>query len=276
MRAAACLASLAVAALLLAGCGAKAPAPATTRAPTAQPALHGYVFDDALHPLADAQVRLLDGNVSAKTDAAGHFQLMEVPRDVPMELVASLPQFKSAVKQVSVPAGAALQVNFTLTPVPAKVARVDVLKFKGFLACEATTATPNQTVDCSNGQQKDLWQFAADVDLEGVVVQVVWTAGSPLSDRLHARLVTTDLGKLNAVLADAAGPSPLRLEVPREAAMRYYGGAGGLLKLTVDLDPGSASGPAGAGVSAQQSFDAVASLFYNQATPAGYTVGSTA
>jgi hypothetical protein len=268
MRAAAGL--LAIALLLLAGCGGKSASTAPAAPASQVPALQGYVLDVGLRPLADVHVRVLDGNQSAVTDASGHFQILEVPHDEPMVLVASLAQFLPASKQVSVPAGASLQVNFTLAPVPSKVARTDVLKFKGFIACQAASGPLNQTIDCSNGQQKNIWQFAAAPDLEGAVIEVAWTAGSPLADRMHARLVTTDLGKLNTVLADGSGTSPLRLEVPREAAMLYYG-SGGLMKLYVDLVP-SGSTPAPAGASAQQAFDAYARLFYDQAAPAGYTI----
>lgn len=269
MRAAPGLAAVLATAVLLAGCGAKAPAPAQTSAGLTPP-LQGWVFDSALHPLKDAQVRVLDGNQSAVTDAGGHFELTGVPHDEPMVLVASLAQFQSASKQVSVPEGSTLRVNFTLVPIPTKVGKLDVLKFKGFLACQAATGPLNQTMDCSNGTQKDIWQLAADIDLEGAVLEVHWTATTPLAERMHARLVTTDLGKLNVVLGEATGTTPLRIEVPRDVAMKYYG-SGGLMKLYVNLVPSSSGGSA-VGASVQQDFTAYASLFYNEPAPTGYVV----
>ncbi|HUR61140.1 MAG TPA: carboxypeptidase regulatory-like domain-containing protein [Candidatus Thermoplasmatota archaeon] len=257
-----------LAALLLAGCGSKA-TPATDEAAPAVPPLQGWVVDVGLRPLRDVQVRVLDGNQSAQTDASGHFELQGVPHDEPMVLVASLERFEPSSKQVSVPEGSAVQVNFTLVPVPVKVPKLDVLKFKGFLACQAATGPMNQTVDCSNGTQKDIWQLAAAAELEGAVIEVHWTAATPMAERMHARLVTTDLGKLNEQLGDVTGKSPLRIEVPRETAMLYYG-SGGLMKLYVNL-VASSTAPA-AGLSAQQDFTAYASLFYNQPAPAGYIV----
>jgi hypothetical protein len=266
MRAAAFVLLLA---LLLAGCGAKTASPAQGTEQSAPP-LQGWVLDAALHPLKDVQVHVLDGNQSATTDAGGHYEIQGVPHDEPMVLVASLAAFQPASKQVSVPEGSTLMVNFTLVPVPAKVPKLDVLKFKGFLACEAVTGPLNQSVDCSNGSQKDIWTFPADVGLEGAVVEVHWTATTPTGEQMHARLVTTDLGKLNVVLGETTGPSPLRIEVGNETAMRYYG-SGGLMKLYVNL-VAPASGGAPAGLSAQQEFTAYASLFYNSGAPAGYVV----
>ena len=260
---------LLIAALLLAGCGSKT-ATTQTLAPVLAPPVQGWVFDVALRPLKDVRVHVVDGNQSTQTDAAGHFELVGVPHDETLVLVASLDQFQPSSKQVSVPAGASLRVNFTLAPVPSKVPKLDVLKFKGFIACQASTGPLNQTTDCSNGQQRSIWQLASAPDLEGAVLEVYWTAATPLAERMHARLVTLDLGKLNTVLGDTTGKSPLRIEVPRDAAMQYYG-AGGLMKLYVDLVPsGTAGGQAGASV--QQDFDAYASLFYNQPAPSGYKV----
>jgi hypothetical protein len=225
----------------------------------------------ALRPLKDVRVHVLDGNQSTQTDASGHFELMGVPHDEPMVLVASLDQFQPASKQVSVPEGTAILVNFTLAPVASKVPKLDVLKFKGFLACQAATGPLNQTVDCSNGAQKDIWTLSADAGLEGAVVEVHWTKATDMAQRLHARLVTTDLGKLNVVLGDVTGASPLRIEVGNETAMQYYG-AGGLMKLYVNLVASNTGGAPAAGLAAQQDFTAYASLFYNAPAPSGYVV----
>jgi hypothetical protein len=266
------VALLLVASVLAAGCGAKAPVQGVATLPAGTPPVQGFVFDPALRPLAAVHVRVLDSNQSAVTDAGGHFELKEVPFDEPMVLVASLAEYQSSNKQVSVPFGSAIRINFTLQPVPPKVPRVDVLKFKGFLACQAATGPLNQSVDCSNGQQRDIWQLNADVSLEGAVMEVYWNATTPLAQRMHAKLVTTELGKLNTVLGEITGTSPLRIVVPREQAMLYYG-AGGVMKLYVNLEPSGAAGPApAAGASVQQGFDCYASLFYNQPAPAGYSI----
>jgi hypothetical protein len=232
------------------------------------PPLHGYVFDPAVTPMAGATVRVLENNATAVTDEDGFYGFVGLPTDQFLVLVVSLEGYQSQSRQVTLPQGADVVLNFTLAPIPVQQPyAVALTNMDLFLACQATTevSEDNQTYDCSGGQgtTRDRWDFEIDPKLAGAVIEIFWEPAQPGAESLAARLETLELGQLNVVLAEAVGTSPLRLPIAQVAAERYYIG-GGIAKLTVWAQPDSDANEAGIGAAfaVQQDMQVYACLFY--------------
>jgi hypothetical protein len=267
--------------LLLAGCSAAPPVPPgipVGASGHALPTLEGTVVDEAIRPLAGAEVRLLGTGVFATSDDGGHYAIQRPTGRAEATLVtARKAGFVPLTQQAQVSGHRSARLDFVLSLDATLVPRVDVLEYRGTLRCAVGVAAAGQStgVDCDPDRRDAedklppwLWDVNPTPNLAGAVVEVAWEAQSPGAAVLHAWLRAPMAGGQGGeVVAEATGPSPLRLEVPRavaEAMPRWNA-----VRLGVDLAEGDTPGAA----SQDQRFDAVASLFYVDPAPAGYRVG---
>ena len=277
------LAFVALAAVVLAGCsGGKAADHGKEPAAPAGglPMLRGFVFDDALRPMAGVTVKVLENNASAVTGDQGDYRFAALPTDQFLVIVANKSGFLSSSKQVTLSPQQPVLLNFTLSPVPVAVQSIDKLKQELIVECEVGVVanSQNNTMPCGTGTQgKQAWEIAVGPKLEGAVVEVFWTPTTQAAASGGAKLETLELGQLNLVLGEVVGEGPLRIFVPQTTAERYYV-SGGLMRLTVHAAPNAAETEAGVGASAfvNQKMTAYASLFYGQPPDPTYTIAAQA
>lgn len=262
--------------LAFAGCAEEAPEPSTDLPPGAtedDPQLQGWVSDQTLFFLEDVQIEVLDTAQTVATDSEGHFELEGLPTDVPILLVASKTGFISASKQVILVPDIPVMLNFTLESVPVKQPYFDRVPFTGFIDCESKAVIEDDEfpIDCGSDNQ-NVWEFNVKEDLAGAIIEIGWTSGTSLADGFYARLETLGFGDQNIVISETTGTSVLRLQVANAVATKYYTEPG-TMRLTVEVRPDNEANEAGIGVGAafNQEFDVVASLFYVEGPPPGYT-----
>ena len=267
-------------ALALAGCGGGQSVPAgipVDEAGRALPTLQGVVVDEAIRPLAGADVRLLASGVNATTDAEGRYAIRRPTLAAEAALVtASRPGYASRTQQVQLSGHASATLDFILPLEPAPLPRVDVLQHAGQVRCAARTPLPPPAgdVQCApdHGDSGEdpappawIWAIDAEAALAGAVVQVVWDATTPGTQALHAWLQAPVAGGRGGErFAEVTGESPLRLELPEAAARAMPRWT--QLWVMVELPPGQA------GMNAQQVYDGYASLFYVDPAPPGYVL----
>lgn len=260
--------------LALAGCAEEEavqeqPAPSTRD----EPQLQGWVFDPTVLALEGVKIEVLDTGATVTTDANGYYQLEGVPLDIQVLLVASKEGYEPSSKQVRLEADTAIRLNFTLNPVPIKQPFSERLPYNGFIDCEGriVTAASDIPIQCGSDNQ-NVWEFNVKEDLAGAVIEIGWEPGTDLAASLGARLETIGFGDQNIVIAEIFGQSILRLQIPNAVAEKYYTEPG-TLRLTVEVKPDNEANEAGigAGLAINQEFDVVASLFYVEGPPPGYT-----
>lgn len=271
------LMAFALVALLLSGCGTQE-SPATTSAPAVvqDPALQGVVIDDGIRPLANVTVRVQDTNETTITDADGRYRFEALPLERVLVLVATKDGYLPDARQITLALATPMRLDFTLEAVPVLQPRSQVLPFEGFIACQATVEVAEEPrhLDCSGGApDASSWEFNAEADLAGLIVEILWEPSQPSAAFLGARLETIGFGAHDTVLVEVIGESPLRLAIPQSTAERYYS-SGGTLRLSVYAHPDNDSHETGAGsaVALQQDFRVFASLFYVRPPHPTYTV----
>lgn len=249
------------------------------------PTLHGTVVDGAIRPLPAVVVRFLSSEgVEATTDEDGRYEIRRPTDRAEQVLVTATKEgFLAKTLQSQVSGHRSIRLDFVLDPDPSIMPRVEVLKHSGLVGCEAVAEAGGQRLShgCDDdeavynweGEQSEapssIWDINPTPGFAGAVVEVHWEAATAGSSELHARLRGPLAGGQPApALAEATGPSPLRLEVPADAARSFPRWTA--LRLYVELAP-SGDVPAAAG--ADQPFDAFASLFYVEPAPPGYTIG---
>lgn len=279
-------------AVLLAGCGGRSAPPAGIPVDgdgDALPNLEGFVVDEAIRPMEGVTVRILFSDVNATTDADGHYAIHQptfLAEDV--LLSAAAPGYVPRTQQVQMSGHRSTRMDFRLEPDPYQVPHVEVLDHRGTLGCEARFALPGapgtQSCDVPDvslsgirmPSNVSVWAIETSIGLAGAVLQLHWDAESPMSEELHATLrgpvvgccegESDKVGSKGQVHADVTGPSPLRLEVPEDAARAFPSWSS--LWLEVRLPDGQAAAPVA--FSRQQPFDAYATVFYIDAAPPGY------
>lgn len=239
------------------------------------PPLHGWVFDQALVPLDGAEIEILEVGHKVTSNAEGFYAFEgELPANEPIILVARLEGHKPGSHQLTLQPGAPVRLNFTLEAEPVLVPETVVLDYDGFLNCQYNVELSGQQYfnDCSGGSGGDIWQFSVGPDLAGVVVEIGWTPNTDLSKYFHAVLETSQISDQTIVLSETTAESVLRLQVGEQFAKKYYP-EGGIMQLTVNVDPANAEleTEAGASVAVSQNFQVFASLFYVEPPPQGYT-----
>lgn len=210
------------------------------------------------------------------TDAEGFYAFdAALPLQEPLILVARMDGFKPRSQQVTLLPDTPVRLNFTMEAEPVLVPSVEVLPFEGFLNCQYNLdINGEQNLNsCGGGTDEDQWQFSVGPDLAGVVIEIAWEPNSDLSKFLHATLETQNVSDQTIVLSETTGESVLRLQVAEDFVRKYYP-AGGIMRLTVNVDPNNADQEVAVGAAAavSQSFRAFASLFYVEGPGQGYSV----
>ena len=268
-------------AAVLAGCSEPAPVPAgipVGEHGEALPTVHGVVVDEAIRPLAGVRVRLLGSGLEATTDEDGAYEIRRPTLQAEHVLLsAAKAGFITRAQQVQVSGHVSAKLDFRLDADPSVLPHVDVLKRTASLPCAGRLASalgtagvlcPAEVAPMPAMAPPPPWSWLLDTDpgIAGAVVELDWEPATPLAERLHARLVAPVAGGQGGETVDEAeGGSPLRLEVPEDVARAMPRWTTILLEVDLDL---SSAAPAGA--SAEQSFDAFATLFYVDAAPPGY------
>jgi len=272
-----------LATVVLAGCSGGKAADKSATHPTGLPAgthmLQGFVFDDAIHPLEGALVKVLDTNASFTADKEGAFHFDGLPTEQFLVLVASKPGYQPQSKQVTLTPTQAVLLNFTLSAVPQVVSYTQQDKHVLQVDCQLAVVAngQNMTQDCGTGtaasQGTNAWTFPVSPALVGCVVEVFWDPTTAAANTAGAKLETQELGQLNLVLGEVVGPSPLRIYVAPSVAQRYYA-SGGLMKLTVHAASDSTQQEAGVGAAAlvNQNMRAYYTEFYGTPPPPTYTI----
>jgi carboxypeptidase family protein len=171
-----------VAALLLAGCSAKARTAAVV-VPTSGPAevddatggIEGVVTDEEQVVLAGVDVGIPPLELYAQTDAAGRFSLSHVPPGT-HNLMASAIGYGSGAQQVAVEAGAVASVQLQLVRLaaPQKI-RHETLTLNGFLNCGVGAVAVRATDDCtSDPNHKAAFELPVDANVTSIVGEMVW------------------------------------------------------------------------------------------------------
>ena len=274
---------LVVLAVALAGCGGKADV--TEGLPVDDdgkvlPTVQGVVVDDAIRPLGGATVRFLFSGVNVTTDENGHYEILRPTLAAEQTLVtASRDGYKTRTQQVQLSGHTSATLDFRLEADPPPTARVEVFQHTGTVRCNAVTGLPAPAdrfgCEPDHGDSGEdpappewIWTMEPDVALAGAVVQIVWDATTPASTDLHAWLqVPVAGGRGGERVAEVIGTSPLRLELPEEAARDMPRWTA--LWVCVEIAPGQAL----VGADVQQVYEGYASLFYVDPAPPGYTLG---
>jgi hypothetical protein len=265
--------------LLLAGCGGKTASPIGDAPAGGLPLLQGYIFDQAVRPVANANVTIQGVGVSARnataaTSADGHYAFPALPVEERLVVIVQAAGLKSLSKQVSLSRGNSTMLNFTLEPVPSQKPYNEPIGFNGFIACETSTTAQGQTqtTDCGGTANHRVWVFNVNPGCKGIVIETQWTPASPAAQFLHLNVQTVGLGDQQAVLAEVTGGSVLRAQVGQAQCEKYFP-QGGTLQVLWSADANAANQEAGAGAAAavNQDFRAVATAFFVEPPPADFS-----
>lgn len=237
------------------------------------PTVRGVVVDDAIRPLAGATVRILGTDVAGTTDEEGRYALLRPTFVAEAALVAAtMPGYLTRSAQVQLSGNIAAEVDFQLPADPSVVPHTEVLQHRGQVRCTAAVSVLGGVhgAGCEGDRRDDhdilprwMWEINPRPGVAGVVVEVHWDAGTPAATELRAWLKAPMAGGQGGeVVAEAVGPSPLRLEVPEDAVRSYARWTA--VRLHVETAPGTA------GATREQAYDAFATVFYVDPAPAGY------
>lgn len=248
----------------------------------ALPQLHGWILDEAVVPILDVEVQATAGNVSLKvqTDTEGFYGFDGLPAGVPVVLIARAEGFDSVSRQTTLQPGNMVQMNITMARTPVVEPYYDTLSpFYGFIACQYRIEVSEQKFDneCGAGNNDNQWQVTVGPDFAGGVVELEWASNTDLSSNLHAVIecaTPVKCGDDIPIIAENIGTSRLRLEISNLAATKYFPD-GGIMLMTVTVDPANDASEAGVGgaVAVSQEFEAIASMFYHAPPPSGFSVG---
>lgn len=246
----------------------------------ALPPLHGWIFDPALVPIPDVRIEASAGNVTldVETDPDGFYGVDGLPVQTPVVVIARAEGFISASKTATLSEGTALQLNFTLQPQPVIVPYHDTHHFDGRIVCQYTVESDPATFnnECGPGNNENQWQIRVGENFAGAVVEIGWDENTPASRYLRGVIecaTPAGCGDDTPVFADEPGDSVLRLEVGNLLAKKYMP-EGGIMLLTVTVDPANDANEAGTGaaMAVNQPFEVIASVFYHEPPPPGFSV----
>ncbi|HLF16777.1 MAG TPA: carboxypeptidase-like regulatory domain-containing protein [Candidatus Thermoplasmatota archaeon] len=266
----------------LAGCsgdGGSGEADGTDAPPSGPPALSGWVFDPAIHPVAGANLTIASANATAVSDAGGRYAFAtDLPLDELLVVVTQAPGYTTLSKSVTLSARGPTLLNFTLERVPVLLPTNETQDFNGFISCKAVvTSGENTVVDCGAvaGQTENVWDFNVGPNLAGVVLEVEWAEGTPLAEALNLTVETVGFGDSDATLAWAEGPSILRAQVNQAQGRAFYGDGGTVRAIVTPASNADQEETAiGAGATVQQDFHVIASIFYVEPPPPTFSAGN--
>ena len=268
------IASLAVLAVVLAGCSQNGP-DATSGPAGVQ--VDGWVMDAALKPIEGAAITTAGGQ--AVTDVAGHFVLV-APVGQDLVLMATAPGYAASSKALPAFSGANPIVNFTLDRLPDEAPYHETQAFTGFLQCAVTAVVmedqsrphEHRGVRCSGpvNDTRNVWHTAVDPKATGLVIEASWTPNNEAAQGLVMKATVDGSGE---VLGFLEGPSMLRLQVSQARLLQNL--EAGFLDYTVVIDAGAGTGEhehGAVGVFVEQRFDLYATTFYNGPADPSFSV----
>lgn len=238
--------------------------------------LKGVVTNEALVPIKGANVTLLASNKTFLTQEDGAFKFTELPNGR-LLAYAQAEGFFGKTQAATIRNGTIVTLDFRLAAIPVVEPYAESIEFGGLISCDGMFLLPSgvQEVHCGTADPNDARVFETDVKaaVKAIVVEVKWDAASPGTRALRARLETVGFGASDTVLANATGPSVLRLEVPRPPLEKYYPG-GGTVRVVVGPAPSVSDEEAelDAGLAVQQQFTVVLTAFYHEGAPDGFSV----
>lgn len=240
--------------------------------------IFGLVADEELSPIEGALVAL-EGNVSVTTDAGGQFRLLNIAPGEHRIIVQALGH-QSVARQVTVEAGATMEVAFTLERIPIAEPYYDFFAKVGFACLQTYTAGVRLTfgnLACPNPPASVLVQFQATRGVETIVSEMVWQQTSALSARilgidLWQGGVRTGVWTCDYCYGSAQGPSPVILRV--DGAFEGINGEEAEDTSTIDnivILRGDPTFAGQVGLIYSQKVDVYTSVFYGASAPDGYT-----
>lgn len=243
--------------------------------------LRGWVFDQALAPIQDVAIEASGGNALAEalTNADGYYEFSDLPIDTAMVLIARADGFIPQSKGATLTAGTTVELNFTMEPEPVITPYHDTVPRDLFISCQYRMEITEQKFDneCGTASNDNEWQITVGKDFAGGVVELKWQEGTLLGTSMHVTIecaTPAACGDRIEPFAEAIGPAePLRVEISNLVASKWFPD-GGIMLLRVYVDPNNDANEAGISVAfaATQEVKAIASLFYHEPPPAGYSI----
>ena len=243
------------------------------------PVVEGWVLDERIQPVPDAEIRLIGHNVTARPDASGHY-VLRAPSGVDLVLTVEAPGFVTQARALAGNSGAHHWVNVTLVRVPLDAPFHQVESFQGILRCGAVVTTQedpsrpheHQGVRCSQllNDTANQWTYEVPAGTTGVVLEAFWDAQSEVAQAMVLKAVAPRSGE---VFAFTEGTSPIRAHLSSFKLQQEQ--AAGSSQLQVVLEPGAGTGNhehGAAGAFLQQTFTVFATAFFNGPVPPAYTV----
>jgi len=229
-----------------------------------------------VHPLTGATVVVAGVGVTngtAKTGATGAYAFTSLPADERLVVTVAAAGFVSLSKQVSLTPGNATMLNFTLVAAATAKPYTETQGFNGFLACETAVTANDQTqrTDCGSTENKRIWILNLNPGVQGVVLETAWSPVTPAAQAMHLT-ATVGSGATPILLSEVEGPSVLRAAISQDNCVKYFA-QGGTVTVTwsAATDAVSQEAAVGAAASVQQDFRAVATSFFVDPAPPGYT-----
>jgi len=287
-----------VASMALAGCAGKGNSPGDTlgaSAPTlavtaTTGGIRGVVVDDAVRPIAKANVAVSPGNQSAATDASGFFTFSGLAAGTYF-LKVSAPLYSSAQQSVDVVAGVAdpKAVKIQLQRLISQTPYIQTLKFDGYIVCSLNTpvllseecgegvgvpcVAPPAPCGRVGGQSNNHIQWNIYMDSPGVaslVLEQTWDATSDAGSELYTPIGTNWVCDPNCSwdsVAEMNGPSPLYSYIGPDLvnSSKIHQG----MNVTMFTWAGSFDNPAG--VAVNQPFTDFATISYYLPLPQGWS-----
>lgn len=146
-------------------------------------AITGFVIDDQYAPVVGALVGAAEHpDLQTTSDLQGRFSISRVPPGV-YRLVAQRIGFHPTVREVTVAAGAATEVQFNLLPVEVPVPRKELKTFNGFISCSVAYARSVFTTNCPTTQATANFHEIYPTTqtwpntFQGVLVEAEWKNG---------------------------------------------------------------------------------------------------
>jgi hypothetical protein len=311
-------AALMVAIALVAGCvgvDARDEVATITRAradvSTSLGGVEGTVVDEAIQPITEASVTLLETGDALRTRDDGSFAFSLV-RPGTYTLVVNATGFVPASGTVQVRAGSVAVYDLVLAQLASTEAYSQVLELAGFFECGvevgwnvslipepwndlyaglAACALPNSYVQGNTTNDRFLHTFELEAPLDTLVYEMVWDPATQFSQWMTTRMEVygfenDEVGTVFRV----QGPSPIRLDLDRSAWRQLdedfrngcrdghdrfcdhaFWDEGWDLQTRVFPAWQCASEAGGGCVALQQDFTHYVSAFYNAPAPDGYS-----
>ena len=266
--------------ILLAGCSKADPEPEAPEVVVRS--VDGWVLDHLLQPLDGATVRLVGGQVEATVDAGGHWS-MDLPDLAGYTFEARAAGHEAQSRTLVFESeGQHKRLNFSLSPEASREKQVQVHQFDGFIECSAFASAEHShggsgrpegenPLDCGTyATTQSVWSVDVPPGADGMVLEIVWRADTPLADNLLVIVDQVVDGRLD-FLAFNEGSSPLKVPIPALAVEDRFA-EGGVLQVDVQIGGGPDREDVAVGAAIQQRFQGFTSIFFNHRPEADYSI----